>query len=137
MTKTFRVVIADDHRLFAEALTTVLSSDDRIEVVGMATNGAEAVEQAEALEPDVILIDHDMPIVDGLTATRRIREKNLRCAVIMLTGHADAPNATRAFEAGAQAFVLKNQSIDSFLGVFLEVASLASLAFVASPTRDV
>jgi DNA-binding NarL/FixJ family response regulator len=55
----------------------------------------------------------------------------------MLTGHADAPNATRAFEAGAQAFVLKNQSIDSFLGVFLEVASLASLAFVASPTRDV
>jgi DNA-binding NarL/FixJ family response regulator len=136
MIKTFRVVIADDHRLFAEALTTVLSSDDRIEVVGIAANGAEAVDQAEALEPDVILIDHDMPILDGLTATRQIREKKLRCAVIMLTGHAEAPNASRAFEAGAQAFVLKNQSIDSFLRVFFEIASLASLASVPTPSRD-
>jgi DNA-binding NarL/FixJ family response regulator len=127
MRPQFRVLIADDHRLFAEALMTVLSADERIEVVGIAANGEEAVRLTESLGPDLVLMDLKMPVVDGLTATRRIREKNLHSGVLLLTGEDAGPASARAREAGAQAFVRKDQSLASFMGVFFEVASLASL----------
>ena len=81
MPSKITVLIADDHRLFAEALEAILSAEPEIEVVGRARNGEEAVAQALDLKPDVILMDIAMPVVDGVEATKRIRQKHERaCA---------------------------------------------------------
>ena len=75
--KPLRILIADDHRLFAEALEAILGSDERIEVVGQASDGEQAVELARKLGPDVVLMDVSMPVLDGFEATREIREPDL------------------------------------------------------------
>jgi DNA-binding NarL/FixJ family response regulator len=102
-----RVLIADDHRLFAEALDAILSGERAIEVVGRARNGAEAVEIALELEPDVVLMDISMPVMDGIEATRRIRESRRDVCVLMLTGSNAAVDVDRSREAGASGYVTK------------------------------
>jgi DNA-binding NarL/FixJ family response regulator len=122
-----RVLIADDHRLFAESLRVLLSQDERIEVVGIATNGDEAVELATSLLPDVVLMDLHMPVTDGLEATRRIHDAGLPTRVLVLTS-LDGPTAeSEAQEAGADGFLRKGQGADELREVFFEVASLASV----------
>jgi DNA-binding NarL/FixJ family response regulator len=107
--KKISVLIADDHRLFAEALEAILASEPEIEVVGYARNGEEAVEQALALSPDVILMDIAMPGVDGVEATKRIRRKQDSARVLMLTGSNSRTDVARAREAGAAAYVTKDR----------------------------
>lgn len=107
----------------------VLARDERVEVVGLAANGVEAVELAEELRPDLVLMDVNMPVIDGVTATRRIREAQLPSAVILLTGD-DGAAVGLASEAGAQAFVRKDQPLPEFMSVFFEVGSLASSMLV-------
>jgi two-component system, NarL family, response regulator NreC len=107
--KKISVLIADDHRLFAEALEAILASESEIEVVGRARNGEEAVEQALALRPDVILMDIAMPGVDGVEATKRIRRKQGSARVLMLTGSNSRTDVARAREAGAAAYVTKDR----------------------------
>jgi two-component system NarL family response regulator len=107
--KKISVLIADDHRLFAEALEAILASEPEIEVVGRASNGEEAVEQALALHPDVILMDIAMPGVDGVEATKRIRRKQGSARVLMLTGSNSRTDVARAREAGAAAYVTKDR----------------------------
>src|SRR5438045_3209144 len=102
-----RVLIADDHRLFAEALEAILAGEARIEVLGRARNGAEALELALELEPDVILMDISMPVMDGVEATRRIREARPGASVLMLTGSNAAVDVDRSREAGASGYVTK------------------------------
>src|SRR3974377_1530411 len=85
-TKPIRVLIADDHLLFTEALEAILSGDDRIEVAGRARDGGEAVELAQKLEPDLVLMDVSMPVLDGIEATREIRAVGSDAAILMLTG---------------------------------------------------
>src|SRR3954454_21708134 len=80
-----RVLIADDHRLFAEALRAILSSDRRIEVVGLAASGDEAVQKAKELHPDVVLMDICMPGLDGVQATRVILDDQPDVNVLMVT----------------------------------------------------
>lgn len=102
-----RVLIADDHPIFAEALTSILSSDDRFVVVGRAGNGEEAVKLAASLQPDVILMDLEMPIMDGLEATRRITSE-AAARILLLTG-SDAPtNIAGARQAGAFGYLRKD-----------------------------
>jgi DNA-binding NarL/FixJ family response regulator len=121
-----RVLIADDHRLFANSLMSVLSEDERVEVVGIAANGAEAVKLAEELQPDVILMDLRMPVMDGLEATRQIRETQPAAQVLLLTG-TDTPIEAEATAAGATAFLRKESGVDELRQVFFEVASLAAV----------
>jgi DNA-binding NarL/FixJ family response regulator len=107
--KKISVLIADDHRLFAEALEAILASEPEIEVVGRARSGEEAIEQALALKPDVILMDIAMPGVDGVEATRRIRRKQRGACVLMLTGSNARTDVARARAAGAAAYVTKDR----------------------------
>ena len=105
--RAVRVLIADDHRLFAESLMTVLSEDERVDVVGIADNGEEAVDLAAELQPDVILMDLQMPVMDGLEATRRIRATGLPTQILLLTGAEVPRGADDAAAAGATAYLRK------------------------------
>jgi DNA-binding NarL/FixJ family response regulator len=104
-----RVVIADDHGLFAEALEAILTIDGRVQVVGLAGDGANAVELAARLEPDVVLMDISMPVLDGFEATRRIRERVPGASVLILTGSNSRDDVDRSREAGAAGYVTKDR----------------------------
>ena len=104
-----RVLIADDQRLFAEALEAILTTDGRIVVVGRAANGEEAVALALGGRPDVVLMDIAMPVLDGIAATEAIAVDAPETRVVVLTG-AEAPDdITRARAAGAAGYVTKDQ----------------------------
>ena len=118
-----RVLIADDHRLFADALEAILAAEPEMEVVGRARNGEEAVEQALALDPDVILMDISMPVVDGVEATKRIRKKRKRACVLMLTGSNSRSDVARAREAGAAGYVTKDRIAAHLIDAIRELAA--------------
>jgi DNA-binding NarL/FixJ family response regulator len=122
-----RILIADDHRLFAESLMTVLSEDDRVDVVGIADDGREAVELALELRPDVILMDLKMPVLDGFEATRRLREAGSDAQILILTGTDEEIGSEAAAQAGATGYLRKENSVAELKRVFLEVASLAAV----------
>src|SRR5262249_56092397 len=104
-----RVLIADDHRLFAEALEAILAGESRIEVVGRARNGTEALELTLELEPDVVLMDISMPVMDGVEATRRIREARPGACVLMLTGSNTAPHLDPPPAPGPPGYVTQHR----------------------------
>ena len=102
-----RVLIADDQALFARMLEALLADDEEVEVIGYAKNGAEAVELADAEHPDVILMDISMPLMDGLEATRQIRDHGSDARVVMMTESDLRADTVRAKRAGADAYVPK------------------------------
>ena len=120
-TEPLRVLIADDHRLFAEALEAILAADDRIEVVGQAGDGSKAVELAQELEPDVVLMDVSMPVLDGFEATRGIREESAGVRVLMLTGSNSRDDVDRSREAGASGYVTKDRIASELVAAIVEV----------------
>ena len=117
-----RVLIADDHLLFAEALSMLLERHDRIDVVGSAASGAEAIDRALMLNADVVVMDVGMPGVDGLETTRRLRTIAPRTRVIVLTGLTDSDLERRAVEAGASALLTKGAAdrevVDAIVAVY-------------------
>ena len=117
-----RVLIADDHRLFAEALEAILAAESSIEVVGRARNGAEALELALELEPDVILMDISMPVMDGVEATRRIRKARPDACVLMLTGSNAAGDVDRSRGAGAVGYVTKDRIASELVDSIVDAA---------------
>lgn len=116
-----RVLIADDHSLFAEALQAILSTDQRFETVAIATDGAQAVELAESLTPDVVLMDISMPVLDGFEATRRLRKKIPETCVLMLTGSNARSDVDRARAAGAAGYVTKDHIAGELIKAILDV----------------
>lgn len=116
-----RVLIADDHRLFAEALEAILTADERIEVVGQASDGGEAVELAGSLEPDVVLMDVSMPVLDGFEATREIRAAGCDSSILMLTGSNSRADVDRSREVGAAGYVTKDRIASELVEAILEV----------------
>src|SRR5919197_3098069 len=117
-----RVLIADDHRLFAEALEAILAAESSIEVVGRARNGAEALEMAIDLWSVVVLMDISMPVMDGVEATRRLRETRPRACVLMLTGSNAAADVDRSRDAGAAGYVPKDRIASELVDAILEAA---------------
>ena len=117
-----RVLIADDHKLFAEALEAILATDSRIDVCGYARNGAEAVTLADELLPDVILMDISMPVIDGVQATKRIREGRSDACVLMLTGSNSRHDVDRSREAGAAGYVTKDRIAAELIDAIVELA---------------
>jgi DNA-binding NarL/FixJ family response regulator len=117
-----RVLIADDHRLFAEALEAILAADHRIEVVGHASDGREAIQMTRELVPDVVLMDISMPVMDGIEAARSIRA-TLDTCVLMLTGSNSRVDVDRARQAGAAGYVTKDRIAAELVDAILEVAS--------------
>jgi len=122
-----RVLIADDHRLFAESLMAGLSIDERIQVVGIARDGREAVELVEELRPNVVLMDLEMPRVSGREATRTIREVYPNTHVIILTGTDGGVEQNELAALGASGYLSKRGSLAELMSMFYEVASLAML----------
>jgi two-component system, NarL family, response regulator len=117
-----RVLIADDHRLFAEALEAILAGDDRIEVVAHARDGREAVELWQEHRPDVTLMDIAMPVLDGLGATRAIRKVDDSARILMLTGSNARADVDRARQAGVVGYVTKDRIAAELIDAILEVA---------------
>ncbi|RSD07956.1 response regulator [Amycolatopsis eburnea] len=105
-----RVLLVDDQALFREALATLLATHDGIDVVGEAGNGDEALSQAAALTPDVVLMDLRMPVLDGVGATRRLRLAQPGVRVIALTTFDDDEDVFAALRAGAVGYLLKDVS---------------------------
>lgn len=103
-----RVLIADDHPVVRQGLRTFLGVQEDIDVVGEASNGAEAVAQAEALTPDVILLDLKMPDVDGLTALRELRERGVPARVLVLTSAGERMRVLPVVRAGAAGYLYKD-----------------------------
>jgi DNA-binding NarL/FixJ family response regulator len=118
-----RVLIADDHRLFAEALETILAADTRIEVVGVASDGREAVEAAARLEPDVVLMDISMPVMDGFEAAEALRDEAVDSHVLMLTGSNSLTDVDRARQAGAAGYVTKDRIAAELIDAIVDVAA--------------
>jgi DNA-binding NarL/FixJ family response regulator len=116
-----RVLIADDHRLFAEALEAILQIDERIEVVGHAGDGRAAVDLARELKPDVILMDISMPVLDGIEAARELGDSD-GTAVLMLTGSNSSSDVDRARQAGARGYVTKDRIAAELIDAIVEVA---------------
>jgi len=117
-----RVLIADDHRLFAEALEAILAADDRIELVGLAGDGEEAVRLAGEKRPDVILMDISMPLMDGIEAAKAIKAEDGEVNILMLTGSNDRTDVDRARQAGAAGYVTKDRIAAELVEAILEVA---------------
>ncbi|HEX5997160.1 MAG TPA: response regulator transcription factor [Jiangellales bacterium] len=105
-----RLLLADDQSLFREALATLLSVRDDIEVVGEAANGDEVLRRAADLRPDVVLMDLRMPVLDGIAATRRLRVEQPHVRVIALTTFDDDEDVFAALRAGAVGYLLKDVS---------------------------
>ena len=118
-----RVLIADDERLFAEALELILDGDGRIEVVGRAIDGHEAIALAKSLEPDVVLMDLSMPGIDGFSATEAILTATGKMRVLVLSGSADPEDMTRARDAGACGYLMKETIAEDLVGRVLEAAA--------------
>jgi DNA-binding NarL/FixJ family response regulator len=122
---SIRVLIADDHRLFAEALEAILGGDERIAVVGHAADGEEAVRLAAELGPDVVLMDISMPVMDGIEAAEAIRSGDEQASILMLTGSNSRTDVDRARQAGAAGYVTKDRIAAELIDAIVEIAGRA------------
>lgn len=107
-----RVLIADDHALVRESVKAILANEGDIEVIATAGDGREAIELSQTHLPDVVVMDISMPEVDGINATRIIRQKIVDASVIILSMHVNATLVQQALRIGAKGYVLKRQATD-------------------------
>lgn len=118
-----RILIADDHPVFRYGLRALLQAEPLFEVVGEATTGREVITQAESLQPDVILMDLNMPELNGIEATRRILLTSPQCKILVLTMFDDDDSVFSAVRAGARGYILKGAGGDETIRAISAVGS--------------
>ena len=107
-----RVLVVDDQQLIRDGIASMLDIQDGIEVLGTAKNGQDALEQASSLKPDIVLMDIHMPVMDGITATEKLRRQLPDSQVVMLTTFDDESYIIRSLQAGACGYLLKDIPVD-------------------------
>ena len=107
-TTNIRLLLVDDHRLVRDGLAAILEDETDITLVGMASNGQEALEAAQAVQPDIILMDIDMPILNGIAATQLLTQQHPQIKVLMLTMHNEDDYIMQVMQSGAVGYVQKN-----------------------------
>jgi DNA-binding NarL/FixJ family response regulator len=117
-----RVLVVDDHEIFLQGLVLLLQRDERLEVVGSATNGADAVRLAAELRPDVVLLDVVMPGMDGYEAAEAMGRLVPEAAIVLVSGVDEAEASRRAIEVGAAAFVTKAEAVERLPEIIAAVA---------------
>ncbi len=120
--EAIRILIADDHEIVREGLRTFLKSQPGFEIVGEADDGSKAVRLARSLNPDVILMDLVMPVMDGITATRQIMKENPSAHILVLTSFAEDEKVFPAVRAGALGYLLKDSTPGDLLDAIRQVA---------------
>ena len=116
-----RLLVADDHLLFIEGMKYILKDELHIEIAGFALNGKDAIEKCKSGNYDVVLMDINMPIIDGVEATREIRSKHPDIKIIMVSMLDNLASVTKSLKAGADAYVLKNSGTSDLLEAFKAV----------------
>jgi len=122
VTRRVRLLICDDHALFRAGIKAVLQEQPDVEVVGEAGDGREALDQVERLQPDVVLMDIEMPSLNGFDATRRITQLHKAVKVLILTMYAEELLVARCLEAGASGYVLKDVPVSQLIYAIEAVA---------------
>lgn len=117
---SLRVLIVDDAPQVRQELITILLLAGNIEIVGEASNGLEAIRLSETRRPDVIVMDLEMPIMDGFEAARRIKSQRPTCRVVILTIHDGEAERKRVTQIGANAFLVKGAPIEDLVKAILE-----------------
>lgn len=114
------VLIVDDMPQVRQELHKLLELSGMVKVVGEASNGLEAISLVEELSPDVVIMDLEMPVMDGFIATRKIKEQQMASRVIILSVHADPEDVDRAMQAGVDAFIQKGEDFETLLKAILQ-----------------
>ncbi len=115
MSKVISVVIADDHPIFRQGLSATIEKDKDISVVGEAENGDVAIKLVDSLNPDVVILDIDMPIKDGIETARELKAKNLSTKVVFLTMHKDTSILRSLRSLGVKGYVLKDSALSEIV----------------------
>ncbi len=115
MSDTVKILLADDHRIFRKGLKSLLSEKTNIEIVAEADDGDEALKKALQLKPQIIIMDIGMPKMDGIEATRQIRERLPETEVLILSMHAKKAYIDEVLKAGAKGYVLKDSEEDNLI----------------------
>lgn len=123
------VLVVDDHALLRTGVANIINQEPDLQVIAEASNGAEAVDAYERYRPDVTLLDLRMPVMEGVEAVRRIRERDPQAKVIVLTTYDTDEDISRALKAGAKAYVLKDISADGLIACIHDV--LAGKTYLA------
>ena len=129
-----RVLLVDDHAILREGLRALLSCYEDVQVVGDASNGVIALQKVEELEPDVVIMDIAMPVMDGLESTKRIRQKYPKVRVLILTQYQDKEYVLPLLQEGAAGFVLKQAMGTDLINAIRTVASGSSFLYPAITT---
>jgi DNA-binding NarL/FixJ family response regulator len=113
--KPIRVLLVDDHPVVRKGLSSYLSHFGQVSIIGEASDGQEALRKARELSPDLVLMDIDMPRMNGLTAADTLRKENPKIKVLVLSMHSDTDNVLRILQSGARGFVLKQAPTDDLI----------------------
>jgi DNA-binding NarL/FixJ family response regulator len=126
--KVIRVLIVEDKEQVRQDLRTFLTLSADIEIIGEAKNGLDAIQLTEALHPQVVLMDLEMPAMDGYESTRLIKAKNLPCRVIALSIHVGSAEQQKAFQAGVDDFIVKGAPLETLLKAIRHTPTIDQIA---------